>query len=161
MWSLLSVVEADHSVVDTGNVEDDDSDDADADAEDENDDDDVIQCRSLPTLPTTSSASDVDVTAAARCDNTMYAVIDEDGEQDRVRRSSSPVPLPSPDLITLPITFTDCLQSFSGSSVYAVPCLFPPDYTYVEEIPRECLLFVEKLGEGSDGEVMLHQNAIE
>ncbi|XP_041964471.1 epithelial discoidin domain-containing receptor 1 isoform X1 [Alosa sapidissima] len=50
-----------------------------------------------------------------------------------------------------------CLQGVSGNNTYAVPALSssPPDCPPLPELPRHCLLFKEKLGEGQFGEVHL------
>ncbi|XP_031432222.1 epithelial discoidin domain-containing receptor 1 isoform X3 [Clupea harengus] len=49
-----------------------------------------------------------------------------------------------------------CLQGVSGNNTYAVPALSsPPDCPALPELPRHCLLFKEKLGEGQFGEVHL------
>uniref|UniRef100_A0AAY3ZZY3 receptor protein-tyrosine kinase n=1 Tax=Denticeps clupeoides TaxID=299321 RepID=A0AAY3ZZY3_9TELE len=50
-----------------------------------------------------------------------------------------------------------CLQGVSGNNTYAVPALSssPPDCTPLPELPRQFLVFKEKLGEGQFGEVHL------
>uniref|UniRef100_A0A8C9RY42 Discoidin domain receptor tyrosine kinase 1 n=1 Tax=Scleropages formosus TaxID=113540 RepID=A0A8C9RY42_SCLFO len=48
------------------------------------------------------------------------------------------------------------LQGVSGNNTYAVPALSAPtDCPTLPELPRQCLLFKEKLGEGQFGEVHL------
>lgn len=50
------------------------------------------------------------------------------------------------------------LQGVSGNNTYAVPALTSSspgaDTTPLPELPRQCLIFKEKLGEGQFGEVM-------
>lgn len=75
--------------------------------------------------------------------------------------SSSPPPplLPPPGPASVPhYAEADivCLQGVSGNNTYAVPALSsssPPDCPPLPELPRHCLLFKEKLGEGQFGEV--------
>ncbi|XP_063054928.1 epithelial discoidin domain-containing receptor 1 isoform X4 [Engraulis encrasicolus] len=76
--------------------------------------------------------------------------------------SSSPPPplLPPPCAASVPhYAEADivCLQGVSGNNTYAVPALSssPPDCPPLPELPRHCLLFKEKLGEGQFGEVHL------
>ncbi|CDR18500.1 unnamed protein product [Oncorhynchus mykiss] len=52
------------------------------------------------------------------------------------------------------------LQGVSGNNTYAVPALTSPsptaaDCTPLPELPRHCLVFKEKLGEGQFGEVCM------